>query len=218
MQKNGVMSRRQSYYIRWMEDGTENTLKTNFEKVKEFMKSFGQEVKTKPEWPNEDTMELRIDLIEEELEEFKDAIIDGDGTLVDVADALSDLLYVVYGAGHSFGIDLDKCFAEVHRSNMSKLDDDGLPFYREDGKVLKGPNFSEPDLTSVLFDASFSSEQEEDTEKRKSWQQLFMEEQLGYYNEEHETSYTFKEYYDAVVNKKIAVHYDWEKLLGLKDG
>ena len=201
-----------------MEDGTENTLKTNFEKVKEFMKSFGQEVKTKPEWPNEDTMELRIDLIEEELEEFKDAIIDGDGTLVDVADALSDLLYVVYGAGHSFGIDLDKCFAEVHRSNMSKLDDDGLPFYREDGKVLKGPNFSEPDLTSVLFDASFSSEQEEDTEKRKSWQQLFMEEQLGYYNEEHETSYTFKEYYDAVVNKKIAVHYDWEKLLGLKDG
>ena len=201
-----------------MEDGTENTLKTNFEKVKEFMKSFGQEVKTKPEWPNEDTMELRIDLIEEELGELKDAIIDGDGTLVDVADALSDLLYVVYGAGHSFGIDLDKCFAEVHRSNMSKLDDDGLPFYREDGKVLKGPNFSEPDLTSVLFDASFSSEQDEDTEKRKSWQQLFMEEQLGYYNEEHETSYTFKEYYDAVVNEKIKVHYDWEKLLGLKDG
>ena len=197
---------------------TPEQVKTNFGRVRKFMKAFGQEVKSKPEWPNEDTMELRIDLIEEELEEFKDAILSADGTLVDVADALSDLLYVVYGAGHSFGIDLDKCFSEVHRSNMSKLDDDGLPFYREDGKVLKGPNFSEPNLTSVLFDAAFSSEQDEDTEKRKSWQQLFMEEQLGYYNEEHETSYTFKEYYDAVVNKKIAVHYDWEKLLGLKDG
>ena len=197
---------------------TPEQVKTNFGRVRKFMKAFGQEVKSKPEWPNEDTMELRIDLIEEELEEFKDAILSADGTLVDVADALSDLLYVVYGAGHSFGIDLDKCFSEVHRSNMSKLDDDELPFYREDGKVLKGPNFSEPDLTSVLFDAAFSSEQDEDTEKRKSWQQLFMEEQLGYYNEEHETSYTFKEYYDAVVNKKIAVHYDWEKLLGLKDG
>ena len=196
----------------------ESTLKTNFERVKEFMKSFGQEVKSKPEWPNDETMELRIDLIEEELGELKDAIIDGDGTLVDVADALSDLLYVVYGAGHSFGINLDDCFAEVHRSNMSKLGEDGKPIYREDGKVLKGPNFSEPDLTSVLFDASFSSEQDEDTEKRKPWQQLFMEEQLGYYNEEHETSYTFKEYYDAVVNEKIKVHYDWEKLLGLKDG
>ena len=99
----------------------ESTLKTNFQRVKEFMESFGQEVKSKPEWPNDETMELRIDLIEEELGEFKDAIINGDGTLVDVADALSDLLYVVYGAGHSFGIELDDCFAEVHRSNMSKL-------------------------------------------------------------------------------------------------
>ena len=130
----------------------ESTLKTNFERVKEFMDSFGQEVKSKPEWPNDETMELRIDLIEEELGEFKDAIINGDGTLVDVADALSDLLYVVYGAGHSFGIDLDKCFAEVHRSNMSKLDDDGLPFYREDGKVLKGPDFTEPDLESMIYE------------------------------------------------------------------
>ena len=203
-----------------MEDGTENTLKTNFQRVKEFMESFGQEVKSKPEWPDSETMELRIDLIEEELGEFKDAIIDGDGTLVDVADALSDLLYVVYGAGHSFGIDLDNCFAEVHRSNMSKLGEDGKPIYREDGKVLKGPNFSEPDLTSILFDASFEPEQEEtaETEKRKSWQQLFMEEQLGYYNEKYETSYTFKEYYDAVVNEKIKVHYDWQQLLGMKDG
>ena len=135
-----------------MEDGMENTLKTNFERVKEFMKSFGQEVKSKPEWPKEDTMELRIDLIEEELGEFKDAIINGDGTLVDVADALSDLLYVVYGAGHSFGLDLDACFKEVHRSNMSKLDEYGKPIYREDGKVLKGPDFTEPDLKSMIYD------------------------------------------------------------------
>ena len=203
-----------------MEDGTENTLKTNFERVKEFMESFGQEVKNKPAWPHWETMDLRIDLIQEELGELKDAIVNGDGTLVDVADALSDLLYVVYGAGHSFGIDLDNCFAEVHRSNMSKLGEDGKPIYREDGKVLKGPNFSEPDLTSILFDASFEPEQEEtaETEKRKPWQQLFMEEQLGYYNEKHETSYTFKEYYDAVVNEKIKVHYDWQQLLGMKDG
>ena len=202
-----------------MVDGMESTLKTNFQRVKEFMKSFGQEVKSKPEWPNDETMELRIDLIEEELGEFKDAIINGDGTLVDVADALSDLLYVVYGAGHSFGIDLDDCFAEVHRSNMSKLGEDGKPIYREDGKVLKGPNFSEPDLTSILFDASFPSEQEEtEDEKRKSWQQLVMKEQMEYYNENHNTNYNFEEYYDAVVNEKIKVHYDWQQLLGMKDG
>lgn len=123
---------------------------TNFLLVEQFMKSFGQEVKDKPEWPDAETMDLRIDLIAEELEEFKDAIISADGTLVDVADALSDLLYVVYGAGHSFGIDLDKCFAEVHRSNMSKLDEDGNPIYREDGKVLKGPNFTEPNLKEIV--------------------------------------------------------------------
>ena len=130
----------------------ENTLKTNFERVKEFMESFGQEVKSKPKWPNDETMELRIDLIEEELGEFKDAILSADGTLVDVADALSDLLYVVYGAGHSFGLDLDACFKEVHRSNMSKLDENGEPIYREDGKVLKGPDFTEPDLESMIYD------------------------------------------------------------------
>jgi predicted HAD superfamily Cof-like phosphohydrolase len=123
---------------------------TNFLLVEQFMKSFGQEVKDKPEWPDAETMDLRIDLIAEELEEFKDAIISADGTLVDVADALSDLLYVVYGAGHSFGIDLDKCFTEVHRSNMSKLDEDGNPIYREDGKVLKGPNFTEPNLKEIV--------------------------------------------------------------------
>ena len=135
-----------------MVDGMESTLKTNFQRVKEFMESFGQEVKSKPEWPNDETMELRIDLIEEELGELQNAIIDADGTLVDVADALSDLLYVVYGAGHSFGIDLDKCFAEVHRSNMSKLDESGNPIYREDGKVLKGPDFTEPDLESMIYE------------------------------------------------------------------
>ena len=186
----------------------ENTLKTNFERVKEFMKSFGQEVKSKPKWPNDETMELRIDLIEEELGEFKDAILSADGTLVDVADALSDLLYVVYGAGHSFGIDLDDCFAEVHRSNMSKLGEDGKPIYREDGKVLKGPNFSEPDLERVMYE-------DEDETKSKTWQQLVMEEHMEYYNENHNTNYTFEEYYDAVVNRKIEVHYDWQQLLGM---
>ena len=192
----------------------ENTLKTNFERVKEFMKSFGQEVKSKPKWPNDETMELRIDLIEEELGEFKNAILSADGTLVDVADALSDLLYVVYGAGHSFGIDLDDCFAEVHRSNMSKLGEDGKPIYREDGKVLKGPNFSEPDLISVLY-CTDSYRKKSQTEKRKSWQQLVMEEHMEYYNENHNTNYTFEEYYDAVVNRKIEVHYDWQQLLGM---
>ena len=191
-----------------MVDGMESILKTNFQRVKEFMKSFGQEVKSKPEWPNDETMELRIDLIEEELGEFKDAILSADGTLVDVADALSDLLYVVYGAGHSFGIDLDKCFAEVHRSNMSKLGEDGKPIYREDGKVLKGPNFSEPDLERVMYE-------DEDETKSKTWQQLVMEEHMEYYNENHNTNYTFEEYYDAVVNRKIEVHYDWQQLLGM---
>ena len=131
---------------------TPEYLKTNFERVHEFMEVFGQEIKEKPEWPDGETMELRIDLIEEELGEFKDAILSADGTLVDIADALSDLLYVVYGAGHSFGLDLDACFKEVHRSNMSKLDERGNPIYREDGKVLKGPDFTEPDLESMIYD------------------------------------------------------------------
>ena len=125
-------------------------METNFDRVGKFMRVFNQEVKNKPDWPDAETMELRIDLIEEELGELQNAIIDADGTLVDVADALSDLLYVVYGAGHSFGIDLDKCFTEVHRSNMSKLGEDGKPIYREDGKVLKGENFREPNLNKIL--------------------------------------------------------------------
>lgn len=121
---------------------------TNFEAVGEFMNTFGQEVKTTPDWPSEDTQKLRLELIAEELEEMWDAIENKD--LVSVADALTDILYVTYGAGHAFGIDLDKCFAEVQRSNMSKLGEDGKPIYRDDGKVLKGPNYSEPDLKSIL--------------------------------------------------------------------
>ena len=116
------------------------------------MDAFGQEVVTKPDWPEAKVMELRMDLIEEEVGEFNDACLNASGSLVDIADALSDILYVVYGAGHSFGIDLDKCFDEVHRSNMSKLGEDGKPIYREDGKVLKGENFSEPNLKEVLYD------------------------------------------------------------------
>ena len=125
-------------------------METNFDRVENFMRVFNQEVKDEVGWPDAETMELRIDLIEEELQELKDGILLGDGTLVDVADALTDLLYVVYGAGHSFGINLDKCFEEVHNSNMSKLGNDGKPIYREDGKILKGENFREPNLKEVL--------------------------------------------------------------------
>ena len=123
---------------------------SNFNLVEEFMTTFGQEVKIKAEWPNEDVCDLRVDLIGEEFDELREAIYTKEGTLVDVADALTDLLVVIYGAGHAFGIDLDSCFAEVHRSNMSKLGEDGKPIYREDGKVLKGPNFSEPDLKGIV--------------------------------------------------------------------
>ena len=116
--------------------------------VKEFMETFGQDVKTNPEFPDADTCHLRLELIAEELEELYDAMAEKD--IVGVADALTDILYVTYGAGHAFGINLDDCFAEVQRSNMSKLGEDGKPIYRDDGKVLKGPNYSEPDLKSVL--------------------------------------------------------------------
>ena len=112
---------------------------TNFEAVGEFMNTFGQEVKTDPDWPDEDTQKLRLELIAEELEEMWDAIENKD--LVGVADALTDILYVTYGAGHAFGIDLDKCFAEVQRSNMSKLGEDGKPIYRDDGKEVNGSDW-----------------------------------------------------------------------------
>lgn len=119
---------------------------SNFEKVADFMRSFKQDVETVPQWAS--VAELRYSLIHEELQELREALDCRD--LVEVADALTDLLYVVYGAGHSFGIDLDKCFQEVHESNMSKLDENGEPIYREDGKVLKGPNFKNPDLNKIL--------------------------------------------------------------------
>ena len=117
---------------------------SNFNDVKKFMNIYGQEVKTKPSFPSEKIVQLRYDLIKEELDELSDAI--NDKNIVEVADALTDLLYVVYGAGHAFGIDLDKCFAEVQRSNMSKLGEDGNPIYNENGKVMKGPNYSKPNL------------------------------------------------------------------------
>tara|TARA_Y100001938_G_scaffold122862_1_gene171650 strand:- start:465 stop:851 length:387 start_codon:yes stop_codon:yes gene_type:complete len=124
------------------------TKTSNFEKVGDFMEAFGQRVEVEPTWPDFDTRELRLELIAEELDELSDAV--ADRNMVDIADALTDLLYVVYGAGHTFGIDLDECFQEVHRSNMSKLGPDGRPIKREDGKILKGPKYFHPDLEGIL--------------------------------------------------------------------
>ena len=121
---------------------------TNFEKVGEFMKTFGQEVKSKSSLSSDKINILRINLIEEELEELKQAI--NQKNLLEVADALTDILYVTYGAGHAFGINLDKCFEEVQNSNMSKLGDDGKPIFSEKGKVLKGPNYFKPNLSNLL--------------------------------------------------------------------
>ena len=121
---------------------------TNFERVRKFMETFGQEVKKKAEFPNEKIMALRYDLIKEELEELKLAIDNND--IKEVADALTDILYVTYGAGHAFGINLDKCFNEVQNSNMSKLGLDGKPIYNEKGKVMKGPNYFKPDLKKFV--------------------------------------------------------------------
>ena len=117
---------------------------TNFQKVKTFMQTFGQEVKSKPSFSSDKINELRYNLIREELDELKQAMNNKD--ILEVADALTDILYVTYGAGHAFGIDLDKCFDEVQRSNMSKLDKDGKPIYNEHGKVMKGPDYFKPDL------------------------------------------------------------------------
>ena len=121
---------------------------TNFEKVGLFMKTFGQEIKIKASLSTEKINELRISLINEELEEFKEAIKNND--LKEVADALTDILYVTYGAGHAFGINLDKCFDEVQQSNMSKLSEDGKPIYNESGKVMKGPKYFKPDINKFL--------------------------------------------------------------------
>ena len=121
---------------------------TNFEKVKLFMLTYGQEVKTKSEFSDDKTNKLRVDLIKEELDELTNAMKEKD--LTEVADALTDILYVTYGAGHAFGIDLDKCFDEVQNSNMSKLGENGEPIYNESGKVMKGPNYFKPDLTKFI--------------------------------------------------------------------
>jgi predicted HAD superfamily Cof-like phosphohydrolase len=121
---------------------------TNFELAGDFMNAFGQEVLTEPTCPSPELAKLRLELIREEVEELNVGIEGMD--LVEIADALTDILYVVYGAGHAFGIDLDECYREVHRSNMSKLGEDGKPIYREDGKVLKGPNYFHPNLKDIL--------------------------------------------------------------------
>ena len=121
---------------------------SNFEDVKKFMVTFSQVVRTKPQFPDDKTMQLRFDLIKEELNELEHAI--KTKNLKEIADALTDILYVTYGAGHSFGIDLDKCFTEVQQSNMSKLGNDGQPIYNEDGKVMKGPNYFKPNLMQFI--------------------------------------------------------------------
>jgi predicted HAD superfamily Cof-like phosphohydrolase len=121
---------------------------SNFNKVGTFMKTFGQEVKTKPSFSSDKINKLRIDLIKEELDELQEAMKNND--LLEVADALTDILYVTYGAGHAFGIDLDKCFDEVQNSNMSKLGENGDPIYNDSGKVMKGPNYFKPDLSKFV--------------------------------------------------------------------
>ena len=121
---------------------------SNFSKVGIFMKTFGQEVKKKPSFSTDKINKLRLDLIKEELSELTNAMNNKD--LLEVADALTDILYVTYGAGHAFGIDLDKCFDEVQNSNMSKLDEDGKPIYNDHGKVMKGPNYFKPDLSKFV--------------------------------------------------------------------
>ena len=121
---------------------------TNFDKVGTFMKTFGQEVKTKPSFSTDKINKLRLDLIKEELNELTEAMNNKD--LLEVADALTDILYVTYGAGHAFGINLDKCFEEIQNSNMSKLDENGMPIYNENGKVMKGPNYFKPNLKKII--------------------------------------------------------------------
>ena len=134
-----------------MEDGQQfkgEKLMSNFEDVKIFMKTFGQMIKIKPQFPDEKTMSLRYELIKEELNELEEAM--KTKNLKEVADALTDILYVTYGAGFAYGIDLDKCFKEVQRANMSKLGEDGKPIYNEKGKVMKGPNYFEPNLKQFV--------------------------------------------------------------------
>jgi predicted HAD superfamily Cof-like phosphohydrolase len=122
---------------------------SNFEMVGDFMEAFGQEVLYMPSMPDTNLAALRLDLINEEVQELRDGL--GKKSMLEIADALTDILYVVYGAGHAFGIDLDECFNEVHRSNMTKLGVDGRPLYREDGKVMKGPDYEEPNLEQFII-------------------------------------------------------------------
>ena len=122
---------------------------SNFESVGDFMEAFGQEVLQVPTLPDFNLAQLRLDLINEEVQELQDGF--SKGSMLEIADALTDILYVVYGAGHAFGIDLDECFFEVHRSNMTKLGPNGRPLYRDDGKILKGANYSKPDLTPYVW-------------------------------------------------------------------
>ena len=135
------------HFVKTM-DINELTGSTNFELAGDFMNAFGQEVLTEPTLPSPEVAKLRLELIREEVEELNVGIEGMD--IVEIADALTDILYVVYGAGHAFGIDLDECYWEVHRSNMSKLGEDGKPIYREDGKVLKGPDYFHPNLKDIL--------------------------------------------------------------------
>jgi predicted HAD superfamily Cof-like phosphohydrolase len=121
---------------------------SNFKDVKIFMEKFGQMVRTKPQFPDDKTMQLRLDLIKEELSELQEAM--KTKNLKEVADALTDILYVTYGAGYAYGIDLDQCFKEVQRANMSKLGEDGKPIYNDQGKVMKGPNYTKPDLSKFV--------------------------------------------------------------------
>ena len=121
---------------------------SNFDDVKTFMKTFGQMVRVKPQFPDKETMQLRYDLIKEELNELEQAM--KTKNLKEIADALTDILYVTYGAGYAYGINLDKCFKEVQRANMSKLGEDGKPIYNEQGKVMKGPNYTKPDLSKFV--------------------------------------------------------------------
>ena len=121
---------------------------SNFKDVKIFMEKFGQMVRTKPQFPDDKTMKLRLDLIKEELNELEEAM--KTKNLKEVADALTDILYVTYGAGYAYGIDLDQCFKEVQRANMSKLDENGKPIYNDQGKVMKGPNYTKPDLSKFV--------------------------------------------------------------------
>lgn len=147
-QKNAASQRKRQSQE---EKGRKMPTPSNFELAGDFMEAFGQEVQVHPTWPDFNTRELRLELIREEYAELEEAIENRD--MVEVADALTDLLYVIYGAGHAFGIDLDECYLEVHRSNMSKLGADGRPLKREDGKVIKGPNFFEPNLKDILVEA-----------------------------------------------------------------